>query len=310
MGLEIKFKRDDHLLDFAEVIEAYLRQTGLDTITHQVDPQDPTAVLSVVTDYAKFDLQTVITEGRTLQAAKFDRYDRNNDDSAVKWFKNSLDPALSKDVSERLCSTDGFAAHWMQMIWLVQSTSFNRFQTIKQEIESELTIFKFPGQSVKDLASAFISKAKELENFGMYEHRLTLVMLDRFLKGGGTSDEVPTQMYRHHLFDLRAKLDKALMTVSSLDKNAQAQMLTLGLTYCQVCTTAKENWKQISDDNKWAPAKVKSDRRNTPSSHPSMQKTSGLSSFRTFLDSWSFSGGSSPHHLPPPFGSLLVGLFP
>jgi hypothetical protein len=43
-----------------------------DTITYQVDPQDPTAVLPVVTDYTKFDLQTVITEGRTLQAAKFD----------------------------------------------------------------------------------------------------------------------------------------------------------------------------------------------------------------------------------------------
>jgi hypothetical protein len=180
--------------------------------------------------------------------------------------KNSLDPALSsKDFSERLRSTNGFAAHWMQMIRLVQSLSFNRFQTIKQEIETELPIFKFPGQSVKDLASAFISKAKELANFGMYEHRLTLVMLNRFLEGGGTSDDVPTQMYRHHLFDLRAKLDKALMTVSSLDKNAQqAQMLTLGLTYCQICTTTEENWKRISDDSKWAPAKVKSDRRNTP----------------------------------------------
>jgi hypothetical protein len=132
----------------------------------------------------------------------------------------------------------------MQMIRLVQSTSCNRFQTIKQEIKTELMIFKFPGQSVEELVSALISKAKELESFGMYEHRLTLVMLDRFLEGGGTSNDVPTQMYRHHLFDLRVKLDEALMTVSSLDKNAQqAQMLTLGLTYRQVCTTAEENWK-------------------------------------------------------------------
>jgi hypothetical protein len=154
MGLEIKFKHDDHLLDFAEVVEAYLRRTGLDTITYQVDPQNPTAVLSVIADYAKFDLHTVITEGRILQTTKIDQYNHSNDDGAVKWFKTSLDPALSKDVSERLRSTDSFAAHWMhQMIRLVQSTSFNRFQTIKQEIETELTIFKFPGQSVKELAS-------------------------------------------------------------------------------------------------------------------------------------------------------------
>jgi hypothetical protein len=75
---------------------------------------------------------------------------------------------------------------------VVQSTSFNRFETIKREIQQDLTIFKFPGQSVKDLASAFIAKAKELENFGMYEHRLTLIMLDRFLEGGGSSDDMPT----------------------------------------------------------------------------------------------------------------------
>jgi hypothetical protein len=150
----------------------------------------------------------------------------------------------------------------MQMIRLVQSTCFNRFQAIKHEIESELTIFKFPGQSVKDMVSAFILKEKVLENFGMYEHRLMLVMLDRFLEGGGTSDDVPTQMYRHHLFDLRITLDKALMSVSSLDKTAKTtHMIAKGLTCCQVCTTAEEHWKIISDDNRWAPAKVEGDRK-------------------------------------------------
>jgi hypothetical protein len=79
----------------------------------------------------------------------------------------------------------------MQMIGLVQSTSFNWFQAIKHEIENELTIFKFPGQSVKeDLVSAFIIKAKELENYGMYQHRLMILMINHFLEGGGTSNEV------------------------------------------------------------------------------------------------------------------------
>jgi hypothetical protein len=200
-----------------------------------------------------------------LYENQFDRYDRNNDDSACKWLKNSMNPDLKQDVCERRKPTDGFTAHWMQIVRLVQSTSFNRFQAIIHEIENELTIFKFPGQSVKDLASGFIAKAKELENFGMYEHRLTLVMLDRFLEGGGTSDDVPTQMYRHHLFDLRATLDKALMSFSSLDTTAQTtHLISKGLTYRQVCTTAEEHWKRISDDNKWAPAKVKGDRRQAP----------------------------------------------
>jgi hypothetical protein len=112
---------------------------------------------------------------------------------------------------------------------LVQSTSFNRFETIKQEIQHDLTIFKSPRQSVKDLTSAFIAKAKELENFGMYEHRLTLIMLDRFLEGGGSSDDMPTQMCHHSQFYLRAKLDTTLMKISSLNPTtANAHMLAKG----------------------------------------------------------------------------------
>jgi hypothetical protein len=162
VDLETKFKRDDHLLDFAEVIEEYFLRTDLDTITYQPDPQDPQIMLSVLKHFAKFDLQAVIDAGRLLHANEFGRYDRNNADSACKWLKNSMDPALKEDVCEMLKPTDGFTAHLMPMIRLVQSTYFNRFQAIKHEIENELTsIFQFPGQSVKDLARAFIIKAKE-----------------------------------------------------------------------------------------------------------------------------------------------------
>jgi hypothetical protein len=99
----------------------------------------------------------------------------------------------------------------------------------------------------------------------MYEHRLTLIMLDRFLEGGGSSDDMPTQMYRHSLFDLRARLDTTLMKVSSLDHTAaNAHMLAEGLTYRQVCNVAEEGWKRLSDDNKWAPSKVKNDRSTAP----------------------------------------------
>jgi hypothetical protein len=46
----------------------------------------------------------------------------------------------------------------------------------------------------------------------------------------------------------------------------------------------------------------------TPSPSPLTQKTSGISSSPTFLASCSFSGGSSPHHLPLLFGSPLASL--
>jgi hypothetical protein len=154
-------------LDFTEIVETYLQRNELDSITYLPDPQDPSKMIFIIQHYSKFELQTTIEASRYLRKTKFDRYDRNNDDSARNWLLNSLDPELKDDVTKRVKSSDGFCVNWLQMIRLVQSTSFNRFETIKREIQQDLTIFKFPGQSVKDLASAFMAKAKELENFGM-----------------------------------------------------------------------------------------------------------------------------------------------
>jgi hypothetical protein len=70
---------------------------------------------------------------------------------------------------------DGFSSHWLQMVHLIESTSYKRFTNIKEEIE-KLTVHQFPGQSVKDLTGAFLNKAKELDNHGFYKHCLTLVM--------------------------------------------------------------------------------------------------------------------------------------
>jgi hypothetical protein len=67
------------------------------------------------------------------------------------------------------------------MIHLIKSTSYKRFTNIKEEIE-RLSVHQFEGQSVKDQSGVFLGKAKELENHGFYEHRLTLVMLDSFLE--------------------------------------------------------------------------------------------------------------------------------
>jgi hypothetical protein len=75
------------------------------------------------------------------------------------------------------------------MIHLIESTSYKRFTNIKEEIE-KLTVHQFPRQSIKDLAGAFLNKAKELDNHGFYEHHLTLVRLDRFLGGGGSNANI------------------------------------------------------------------------------------------------------------------------
>ena len=81
-GLDSKFKRDDHLLDFISHVMTYLKRTGMDTISYLPDPTDPSRVANVVEDYSKFDLNDSIATARTLRSTNFDRFDCNNDDSA------------------------------------------------------------------------------------------------------------------------------------------------------------------------------------------------------------------------------------
>jgi hypothetical protein len=142
-GLEVKFKKGDHLLDFIDQTTQYLARTGMDTITYLNDPDDYSKMISVVGDYSKFDLQTAIVSSAKLRTDSFDRYDRNNDDSARNWLLASVDDDLKKDISERLSLFDGFASHWLQMIHLIESTSYKRFTNIKEDIE-KLSVHQFP----------------------------------------------------------------------------------------------------------------------------------------------------------------------
>jgi hypothetical protein len=65
--MEIKFKRDDHLLDSLDIVETYLRRTGMDSISYLADPTNPTITASVVQQYSKFELQESISKSRDLR---------------------------------------------------------------------------------------------------------------------------------------------------------------------------------------------------------------------------------------------------
>ena len=263
-GLDTKFGRDDHLLDFIDSVKEYLVRTGMDTIAYLPDPTDSTKMICILDQYSKYDLQPAISSARSL-SLKFDRYDRNNDNSAKLWLLDSISDDLKKEIKDRLTQSDGFAAHWLQLIHQIQSVSFNRFAGVKNDIEHNLTIFAFPGQNVKLLATAFLDKARELDNHGYYEHRLTLVMLDRFLEAGGSNNDVGTLQYRSELLTLRSKLDKALVKVGRLASAAQdAHMASETLTYRDICWAAEEEWRKLADDGKWGPAKTKRDSRAVP----------------------------------------------
>jgi hypothetical protein len=73
-------------------------------------------MISIIRHYSKLELQSTVEAARILRKSKYNRYDRNNDDSARNWLLNSLDPELKDDVTKRVKPTDGFCVNWLQMI--------------------------------------------------------------------------------------------------------------------------------------------------------------------------------------------------
>ena len=229
-GIEPKFSKSSNLLDFIEQVKTYFERTGMDTIAYRAPADTPSQMYLVITDYSKFDLAHVVGENKRYRTKDYDAYDLNNDISATNWLLDSIDADLKKEITDRLHLTDGFAAHWLQLIAQIQSVSFARFDRIKREIES-LTISKYPQQNIKLMATDFLLKAKELCSHGHYEHRLTLTMLNKFLEGGGHNGDHYTLQYRHSLLDLRSKLDKTLVDLGRLSSSEQdKRMASLNLT--------------------------------------------------------------------------------
>lgn len=266
IGLDPKFKLTDNLRSFIDNVDLHLTRRGMDSIAYLPDPNDPMSMISTVTDNQKFCLGDALKAQDTLHK-KFDTYDMNNDESARLWLLDSLEPTLKETLQLRMLPTHSFVAHWLCLLKLIQSTSYSRFARLKSKIEKDLSIKQFPGQNVSLLASAFIDVARELENNGQYEHRLTLTMVDRFLEAGAGSEGPDLMKYQHKLLIMHSDIDNALRHISRMDGTEQdTYMGKKGLTYRDACQTAEDSWRTLSDDNKWAPAKLRQDSRRPPAS--------------------------------------------
>ena len=256
-----KFAHGHNFLDFLRTVNEHLARTGMDTIAYLPDPEQSSQVLSIIDSYSRFVPADAVARAKSLRENKFDKYDKNNDTSATKWLLNSVDDTLKKDIQRRVDSNAGFVAHWFKLVHLIESISFSRFEKIKKDIEAQ-SILKIPNQDVSLLATEFLTRANELESHGHYEHRLTLVMLDLFLEGGGDSTNKQTMQYHYALLGKRSQLDAALKHIARLDRSAQDQhMINEQLTFRDICDFAEDHFKQLYDDGKWAPAKNKPDHR-------------------------------------------------
>jgi hypothetical protein len=260
-GFETKFTSSDDVTLFAEKTWRHFEDTGLDTISYLPDIQDPLTMSSVIVDHARFPLDIVVNESK-IAFAKFDSYDRSNDQAAKRFLFSSLEADLETKVWERVKQSDPFTLVWATFISLITSSSIEKYDRLKESMRQR-SPGQYPGQNLHQLASDFRRDAKLLIKAGQYDHNLTLVMLKSFIQAGG--QDTNGHAFRTPLYLIKERLDKAIAHISFMDKAAsQAYMIQEKLTYEDICKKVEDDYKNCFDNSLWSPAKHAVDSKAVP----------------------------------------------
>jgi hypothetical protein len=217
-GLSTKFKKTDPLLPFKKLVQAHLKDTGLDTIAYLPDMRQKMSY--VITDHARFTLESART-GSVAQMKLYDKYDNSNNDAAKAFLLDSLGVDLNATITELIDDDDSFHVVWLTLMNEIQTQTIERIEAIKKQIKDRKPQM-YAGQDLSKMAVANRADALELTNAGQYEHNLSLDMLKNYLLGGGTDNED----FRFQLRHLKMKLDKELINIGFMDKDAADTHMT------------------------------------------------------------------------------------
>ena len=202
-------------------------------------------MVCVITDHAQFTLKEAKSLENANQKDKYDMYDKSNIKDAIKFLLNSLDPALKQQMYEN-CDQErtSFVVYWMNLMQLIGSVSINRFTKIMNRIRAR-NINEYSGQDVLAMATDFTNDWKTLHSARMFDHNLTMIMLDSIMQGG-------TEDFRFELRTLRKRLNKKLLEIrhSPYDKEHQA-LVEDELDVQSVLKECKQKYLELRDDGKW-----------------------------------------------------------
>jgi hypothetical protein len=259
-GLTTKFSKKDDLALFQKLLLKHLVDCGMDSIAYLEDPADSTIMSNVIKEYARFTLSTA-QKNLSHQVLLYDKYDRENDRAAIEFLLDSLDTDLSTKLYERIEEADNFPIVWIQLLKLVQSTSIERFENLRNRIKGR-SASNYSGEDIELLAVDFRCDALELVTAGQYDHNLTLSMLKIFLIAGGTNNG----NYQFPLRLLKKELNEALLVIPHMSRtDADKFMIKENLTYKHICTLAEDEYRSQLDLDEWPPGRHAKDSKALPS---------------------------------------------
>ena len=140
-------------------------------------------MVSVVMHHSNFSIQTVREHSKNYTPL-YDLYNKANDKAAKECLIASLEAKLSTSVKKTSHDTDSFTVVWMLLLQLVQSSSFEVYDNLKDRIKGH-KVMQYHGKDLSLLANDFHNDAKILTVAGFYDHSLMLNMLKTFHDSGG-----------------------------------------------------------------------------------------------------------------------------
>ena len=308
-GLEKKFSRKDDLLTFQRQVMKHLEDYGMDTITYLEDPQSSNEMVSVISDHAKFSRSTAKADEST-RIGLYDRYDQSNMKDAKEFLMDSLDPSLEKLMYERVPPNGTFIEHWMELMHMVRPVSVEQFEKIKTTLRAR-SIKDYPGENVENMASDYITDWIELDGAGMYDHKLTRVMISKIMEGGGDNNED----FRSDLRVTKNKLSAKILEIRHLPYEEQnREIAQADLDVRSVLNQAKDKYDEVLADGNWPAAAHATDSKALKKGYGhsvnqvavnALRQVLGMSSGSSKTTEGCFRCGSKDHWLkdcpkPPP----------
>ena len=254
---------------FKRAVSQHLVRYGLDTIAYLPDPHDPTKSVHIIDGSTRFTISSC-QAAATAQAKNYDRYDRENDASAVEFLLASLSKERSASVLHR-CSklndspygdvTDTFPVVWLHLMQDIAPTSFETFQQLAKRLEG-LRPTQYPGEDIGAMVRDFYSIAEPLDLAGHYLPSYTSYLVTAALSAGGTTSDQDILFFRQEVNMIRKRLNELLTILPSLDKaNQQQQLVSNKCTFKHIGTELTNLYTLALTRGQWPPAHQTRDRK-------------------------------------------------
>ena len=262
-GMEVKFGKDDDIIAFQVKVWDHLQDCGMDTIACVSDPADGTMMRSIVTDHSRHT-KDLAKASSDLVVVKFDAADKQNAKGAKAFLLDSLEENLHEKLQERIKEDDSFVIVWMTLIERIQSTSLERFESLKKTIRDRLPS-NCPGKNLDLMASDMRRDLRILEKAGQLDCALTHRMIQSFMTAGGKG--LNGDACRSRIRPMELLVEAAVLKTACMSKDdAKACMTAEKLTHDDVCDLVEKTHIVFinSTPSRWDPATTPGDRKAPP----------------------------------------------